>query len=120
MSLRSRIAPAHAGITSLEALSAATLAALIAALGFTGVTAFGKSINRAKQLTSETEQITAAMRLADQRADQGYATLEPQTPMPAPQTWTRCDLLADRIELSPANGGGKSVVVIKALNCYRP
>lgn len=81
----------RSGLTLIEVMSAVAIGTFVAAIGFTGVTAFGRSITRAKQFTSETEMITALIRQTIARADQGHSDIT-DTPgdLPTPPTWTRC------------------------------
>ncbi len=52
-----------------EVLMALGLSSFIAAIGFTGVQAFGKAVSRAKQFYSETQIITASLVKAGTIAD---------------------------------------------------
>jgi len=113
---------------------AVALASFVAGIGFTGINAYGKSITRAKQFTSETEMITAAMRMADEQAESG--ALLPVGTMQVPRGWTSCDMQTDRITFGlqvkevqtggqvkkglQMDGSGQNVLIIKALSCYKP
>lgn len=123
----------RAGLSLIEVMTAVSLATFIAAIGFTGVNAFGKSITRAKQFTSETEMITAAIRIADEQAE--AAALLPVGTMQVPRGWTTCDMQSDRITFEiqvkeEQTGGhvkkglnmdsaGQNVLIVKALSCYK-
>lgn len=120
----------RAGLTILEITIAVALASFVSAIGFTGINAFGKAITRSKQFTSETQMITAAMRMADNLADGGTNVLPAQNPVPTPRNWTRCIMYSDRLEFTlQVNaaqaggdiskglnmGGGKNTVMVRAL-----
>lgn len=123
----------RSGLTLIEVMMAVSLASFVAAIGFTGINAFGKAITRSKQFASETEMITAAIRLVDQRADNGYATLPTQT-MSRPKNWTYCDMTSSGLQFTlqatnkqtgghveqalNMNGSNQNTLVIRALMIY--
>ncbi len=84
------------GMTLIEVMMAVAFSSFIAAIGFTGITAFGRSVTRAKQFASETELITTGMRLAIKSADSasGKSYIDPAPgPMPnLPPGWTSCSI----------------------------
>ena len=71
---------------------AVSIGSFIAAIGFTGVNAYGKSIVRAKQFTSETEMITALMREAVGRGNNStnLPGMSASTSLKTPKGWTTC------------------------------
>jgi type II secretory pathway pseudopilin PulG len=81
------------GITIIEVMIAVALASSLCAIGFTGITAFSRSITRAKQFVSETELITAAIRASAASADAGSATISYSillSPVSVPKNWVIC------------------------------
>jgi prepilin-type N-terminal cleavage/methylation domain-containing protein len=84
----------RSALTLIEVMIAISLASFVSAIGFTGVNAFGKAITRSKQFASETQMITMAIRLADQRADNGYSTLPVQASVSRPKNWTYCEMIS--------------------------
>jgi Tfp pilus assembly protein FimT len=123
----------RSGLTIMEVMIAVALASFVCAIGFTGINAFGKAITRSKQFTSETEMITAAMRMADDRADRGLNALPALDPVSTPKNWTRCKMNPDGLEFTlvvknaqvggKISGGlnmesGKNTLMIRALFIY--
>ena len=117
----------------MEIMMAVAMATFMAAIGFTGIQAFGKAITRSKQFASESEMIIACMRMAVKAADSGGAvagkdwiidpaSLSPITTdpssiytMPVPRNWTKCMIddsnsskvifeLADTLKIESAGG----------------
>jgi Tfp pilus assembly protein FimT len=88
----------RAGFTIMEIMMAVAMATFMAAIGFTGIQAFGKSITRSKQFTSESEMIIACMRMAIGQAEAGYSQIS-ATPgvLPVPRNWTQCKISGNTI-----------------------
>lgn len=80
------------GMTLIEVMMAVAFSSFIAAIGFTGITAFGRSVTRAKQFASETELITTAMRLGVKDADMGSTFISSASGIlpNLPPGWTSC------------------------------
>lgn len=130
-------------ITLIEVMVAVSLASFVAAIGFTGISAFGKSITRAKQFTSETELITTAMRMAVANADIGATGF---TALPTPRSWVQASFSGNTMTMTLAShlnagkfggrmdrglqmttsasqinpGVSSNQLVIAALSIYRP
>lgn len=88
----------RSGFTIMEIMMAVTMASFMAAIGFTGISAFGKSITRSKQFTSESELVIACMRMAIEQADAGENRLvDPGIhalpyELPVPRNWVKCTI----------------------------
>jgi type II secretory pathway pseudopilin PulG len=86
----------NSGITIIEVMIAVALASSLCAIGFTGITAFSRSITRAKQFVSETELTTAAIRASIASADalsspsSQISTSTFSSPMLVPSKWVTC------------------------------
>lgn len=87
----------NSGLTLIEVMIAVALASSVCAIGFTGIVAFGRAITRAKQFTSETELITAAIRASIASADDAIpsstiaTSILPPT-VPVPKNWVSCSI----------------------------
>ncbi len=105
----------RSGFTIMEIMMAVAMATFMAAIGFTGIQAFGKSITRSKQFTSESEMIVACMRLAIKQAD---ATGSPPAisaapSLEVPRNWLTCGIsgnivtfdMSSTLKLVSAGGG---------------
>lgn len=90
-------------LTIMEVMVAVSLASFVAAIGFTGINAFGKSITRAKQFTSETELITSAMRMAVANADVGASGF---TALPTPRSWVQASFTGNTMTMTLASHMG--------------
>lgn len=105
----------RAAFTIMEILLAITMASFMAAIGFTGISAFGKSITRSKQFTSESEVILACMRMAVADAEKGNPAMTASS-LETPKNWVQCAIAGDRVTLTldsglvltSAGGGGTS------------
>lgn len=81
------------GFTIMEIMFAVSMATFMAAIGFTGISAFGKSVTRSKQFTSESEMVIACMRMAIKEADAGQDRISATSgPLPVPRNWTTCTI----------------------------
>lgn len=101
------------GLTIMEVMMAVSIGSFIAAIGFTGINAYGKSIVRAKQFTSETEVITALMREAVDRGNQKLSGMSASTVLLTPKGWTTCavsgNIVTFTLDLSSTTIGGNEV-----------
>ncbi len=133
------------GFTIMEIMLAVTMASFMAAIGFTGISAFGKSITRSKQFASESEMIISCMRMAIKEADGGGPVsgkdwiIDPAIPspiitdpntlytMPVPRNWAKCMIddsnsskiifeLADTLKVENAGGSDTGSNVRGGLN----
>ena len=128
--------PSQHALTIIEIMVAVSLASFIAAIGFTGVNAYGKAITRSKQFTAETEIILAAMRSAVKSADQnGADVINDINPAAVPPNWPEPtiagNMLTFEVKIAKNRMGGnidsalktdssrKNSMIIKALMAYR-
>lgn len=138
----------HSGLTIMEVMMAVSIGSFVAAIGFTGINAYGKSIVRAKQFTSETEVITALMREAVDRGNQRQSGMSASTTLLTPKGWTTCGVSGDMVTFTldlkstttgtnevTAQAGGKvynalnmdtsagthkNTLTIKTITCFKP
>jgi type II secretory pathway pseudopilin PulG len=87
------MATARAGFTLTEVLMALGLSMFIAAIGFTGIQAFGKAVTRAKQFAAETQMITACLEFAgasaDASASYSFANTDAVNTLACPKSWPK-------------------------------
>ena len=79
-------AHARRAFTLTELLVAVALSSAVAAIGFIGVQTFGKAMLRARQLSGETQLITAALLYTVSDAD-GMTTFAPGSFVSVPAGW---------------------------------
>jgi len=124
------------GLTLIEVMIAVSLASFIAAIGFTGISAFGKAITRSKQFTAQTQVIVATLRYATVSADvYGQNALANTASLPIPKNWPQADVSGNTLTFTTtvktsqvggninsglqADASRKNSMLIKALMVYQ-
>ena len=126
----------RSGFTIMEVMIAVSIASFIAAIGFTGVNAFGKAVTRSKQFTAESQIIVATLRYAVRTADvNGGNQIAASGTLPIPKNWPAAEVsgntLTFTVTVKDAQVGGaissglqtdsnrKNSLLIKALMTYQ-
>jgi prepilin-type N-terminal cleavage/methylation domain-containing protein len=77
--------PSKSGLTLIEVLVAVALSTFIAAIGFTGIQAYAKSIMRAREMSAQTQLISIMMVDSIKQADAYQASLS--SSLTGPTNW---------------------------------
>jgi prepilin-type N-terminal cleavage/methylation domain-containing protein len=123
-------------LTLIEVMIAVSLASFVAAIGFTGVNAFGKAITRSKQFTAETQVITACLRYAVRTGDVNVLnTVYSTSPIPLPTNYPTTTISGNTLQFSigisnakvggtirtglQTDSTGKNSLIVKAIMAYQ-
>lgn len=121
--------------TIMEVMMAVALGSFIAAIGFTGINAFGKAVTRSKQFTAQTQIITACLRYSARRGDAINQNSLGDSPVPTPKSYPTTTVSGNLLEFETtissaqvggdvrkglqANSANKNSILIKAIMAYQ-